>query len=257
MREPTVLLLLRGATLLQHTDGFTHNRVMDSTDHRTRVAAMRREKMRAKLLESALQIIAADGLSGLSIDRLIVHAGVSRGTFYKYYDAPQSVVRELALGISNELIAHVEPLVQQIPDPAVRVATGLRGLMYICSAHPVLGHFLIHLGWPDINQRHLMFNYVKRDIEEGQKLKRFNSMATELALCLVGVSAIAGIQVMLLSNTQDGVPEETAAAILRALGLPDSEASAIAAIPLAKPSLPETGLIFRATSLANAIADAE
>ena len=34
-------------------------------DHRTRVAAERREKMRARLQESALQIIAAEGAAGL------------------------------------------------------------------------------------------------------------------------------------------------------------------------------------------------
>lgn len=220
-------------------------------DHRTRVAALRREKMRARLLESALQIIATDGLGALSIDHLIQHAGVSRGTFYKYYDAPAGVVRELALGISNELIALAEPLVLQVPDPAARVATGLRALMHTCAAHPVLGHFLLHLGWPDLDQQHLMFRHVKRDIEEAQRLGRFKPMPTDLALCLVGVSAIAGIQVLLLSaEAGPGVPEQTAGAILRALGMADDEATRVATLPLAAPELPAAGLIHRTTSLA-------
>lgn len=225
---------------------------MDTTqDHRTRVAAARREKMRARLLESGLQIVAAEGVAALTIDKLIGHAGVSRGTFYKYYDAPQTLIRELAVDISNELIQHAEPLVQTLPDPAARVATGVRALIHTCARHPVLGHCLIHLGWHDINQQHLVFNYVQRDLEEAQKSGRFDRMPIDLALCLVGVSVIAGIQVALLSRKKSkDTAETTALAILRALGMKDREARTIANAPLPASDLPSGGLIERATSLA-------
>jgi len=219
-------------------------------DHRTRVAAVRREKMRARLLESALNIIAKDGLHAMTIDRLTVHAGVSRGTFYKYYDAPEAVIRELAVGISNELIQLAEPLVQQITDPVARIATGVRALMKTCAAYPVLGHCLIKLDWSDINQQHLMFNYVKRDLDEAQRTGQFKAMHAELALCLVGVSAISGLQVMMNSAAEPDLPEQTAMAVMRALGMENEMARRLVEIPIAVPQLPETGLIYRATSLA-------
>lgn len=220
-------------------------------DHRTRVGAVRREKMKARLLESALRLIVQDGLQAFSIDRLIVHAGVSRGTFYKYYEAPDALIRELALGISNELIQHAEPLVQRLQDPAVRIATGLRALMHTCLANPVLGHFLVRLGWSDLSQQHLLFNYVQRDIVEGQRQGRFGAMPVELALCLVGVSGIAGIQVMLLSQPTPDIAQQTAAAVLRALGMGHEEAWQIANAPLHLPDLPVTGLIYRTMSLSD------
>lgn len=228
---------------------------MDMTeDHRTRVAAERRERMRSRLQESALQIIAAEGAAGLSVDRLIQHAGVSRGTFYKYYDAPVALVRELALGISNELIEHAEPLVQQVEDPAARIALGLRSLMHTCSVVPVLGHFLVHLGWHDMNQQHLMFDYVSRDLLEAQRLGRLQAMSPELALGLVAASAIAGIQVMMRasSNTRD-MPEQTAAAILRALGMPAGQAELVVSQPMPEVPLPATGLIARITHAARGV----
>jgi len=220
-------------------------------DHRKRVAAERREKMRSRLQESALQLIAAEGVAALSIDRLIVHADVSRGTFYKYYDAPQTLVRELALGISNELINNAEPLVQQIEDPAARIAFGLRALMHTCRANPVLGYFLVHLGWHDVTQQHLMFDYVKRDLAQAQKQGRLDRMTIELALALIGATAIAGIQFMMKSpNKHHGAPEETAAAIMRALGMSGLESEKIAQLPMPKLKLPDTGLIYRVTNLA-------
>lgn len=220
-------------------------------DHRKRVAAERREKMRSRLQESALQLIAAEGVAALSIDRLIVHADVSRGTFYKYYDAPQTLVRELALGISNELINNAEPLVQQIEDPAARIAFGLRALMHTCRANPVLGYFLVHLGWHDVTKQHLMFDYVKRDLAQAQKQGRLDRMTIELALALIGATAIAGIQFMMKSpNKHHGTPEETAAAIMRALGMSGLESEEIAQLPMPKLKLPDTGLIYRVTNLA-------
>lgn len=220
-------------------------------NHRKRVAAERREKMRARLQESALQLIAEEGIATFSIDRLIVHAEVSRGTFYKYYDAPHALIRELALLISNELISNAEILVVQIEDPAVRIAFGLRALMHTCRANPVLGYFLVHLGWHDITQQHLMFDYVKRDLIQAKKLKRFSEVTTELALSLIGASAIAGIQFMMKSPKKHGnSPEETAAAILRALGMGAQESEQIANLSMPKIRLPDTGLIHRVTNLA-------
>ena len=100
---------------------------------------------------------------------------------------------------------------------------------------------LVHLGWHDINQHHLMFSYVKRDIVEGQRQGCLMAMRTELALGLVGASAIAGIQVMMRSRKLRDVPQETAAAILRALGRRPRRRSPLRKCPFPKPSCPRPG----------------
>lgn len=53
-------------------------RPMENQDHRTRVAAQRRERMRSRLLSSTLELIAAQGPSSTSIDDVIAAAGVGR-----------------------------------------------------------------------------------------------------------------------------------------------------------------------------------
>lgn len=79
----------------------------------------------------------------------------------------------------------------------------------------MLGHFLVHLGWSDISQQHQMFNYVKRDVDEGQRVQRFLPMAPD--------------------------------------GLEHADAAQISQRPLLLPGLPETGLIQRATSLSEGL----
>lgn len=218
-------------------------------DHRIRVAAERREKMKSRLNESAIHLIAAEGLNSLSIDRLIQLAGVSRGTFYKYHTDTESVIRDLALVISNELIEHAEQFVLRFDDPAMRISVGVRSLMHVCKSNPVLGQFLIHLGWQDIDQQHLMFSYVKRDLQQAQLEGRIKSIPIDLALSLVGMTTMAGLQVLMKSKgARSNVPKETAAALLRSLGMNDSDADNIANMPLPKIIPPQKGLISKLTS---------
>jgi AcrR family transcriptional regulator len=99
---------------------------MRTPDHRPRVAAERRERMRARLLASAMRLVAEKGPAATSIDDVISAAEVSRGTFYKYFPSPDALVRELAIAIANELIGMVEPVVLSYADPAERVSSGIR-----------------------------------------------------------------------------------------------------------------------------------
>src|SRR6185369_14516799 len=103
-----------------------HNRTMAIQDHRPRVAAERRERMRSRLLSSALQLIAEQGPAATSIDDVIAAAEVSRGTFYKYFPSPEALVQELALEVAKDLVYLADPVVQEREDPAERVACGIR-----------------------------------------------------------------------------------------------------------------------------------
>ena len=99
---------------------------MPVQDHRPRVAADRRERMRLRLLSTAVRIGAEKGPSGISIDDIVVGAEVSRGSFYKYFPTTEALLQEVATQIANELVRMAEPMVQGIEDPAERVASGIR-----------------------------------------------------------------------------------------------------------------------------------
>ena len=95
-------------------------------DHRPRVAALRRERMRSRLIESALTLVAKNGVAATSIDDITSEAQVSRGTFYKYFDSPSALVEAVAKEVTNRLLALIDPVVLTHDDPVKRVATGVR-----------------------------------------------------------------------------------------------------------------------------------
>lgn len=223
---------------------------MEAIDHRTRVAAERRERMRTRLLESALDLVAQRGPSALSIDDVIATAGVSRGTFYKYFDRPEALVRELALELTNEIVRTAEPLVLQFDDPAQRLATGMRTVIGLGTHQPSIGAFIVRLGWPDMDRQQLMFDYTRRDIEAGQQIGRFLPLPMALALNIVSSTVLGAVHALLFEGAQPSFAQAATASALRALGLPAPQAGRMVDGPLAPPALIAHGWMARSLSVA-------
>ena len=58
---------------------------MNREDHRVRMAAKRRERTRAKLMEAALLVFGERGAEAIVIDEVTQLAKVARGTLYNYF----------------------------------------------------------------------------------------------------------------------------------------------------------------------------
>ena len=218
----------------------------DAKDHRPRVAAERRARMRARLLDSALALVAERGVAATSIDDIISAARVSRGTFYKYFEAPETLLRELALELTNDILRAVHPLVLQHDDPAARIATGMRVVVRLAYSRPAVGSFFLRLGWPDIDRRHVLFDFVQRDLETGIRRGRFTAMPTLLALNIVAGTALGAIHAVLCKVSAQDIAEQAAASVLRALGIEAEQAARLVALPLPQ-LLPRDGsLVARA-----------
>ncbi|TCI11332.1 TetR/AcrR family transcriptional regulator [Dyella soli] len=206
---------------------------MESQDHRPRVAAQRRKRMRSLLLSSTLQLVAEKGPSSTSIDDVIAAAGVSRGTFYKYFPSPEALVQELALEVAKDLVFLADPVVRQRDDPAERVSCGIRLVCRLALHHPAAAAFLVRLGWPDTQGPNLLLDFVRRDVEEAMKRGRFRTIPLPLALNMVSGAVIGAIHCMLKPGCEQDFAEMTAAVTLRALGVAGKTADALAYKPLA------------------------
>jgi AcrR family transcriptional regulator len=205
---------------------------MESQDHRPRVAAERRERMRSRLLGTALQLVAERGPAAVSIDDIIAAAQVSRGTFYKYFPSPEALVREVAFNLAADLVQLADPVVRRRDDPAERVACGIRLVSRLALHHPAAAGFLVQLGWPDTESDNALLTYVRRDVEEGIKRGRFREMPVSLALNMVSGAVMGAIHCMLKPACTPDFAEMSAAAALRALGLPGRVADSLAFKPL-------------------------
>lgn len=223
---------------------------MPVQDHRPRVAAERRERMRLRLLGTAIQVGARKGPASITIDDVIVGAEVARGSFYKYFPSTDALVREVATQIANELIRMAEPVVLGFDDPAERVACGIRVVARTAVDHPVVGGFLVRLGWPDVRRPDILLDFLRRDLAAGIRKRRFTRMPPALALNIVVGAVMGATHCMLDPDCERDFAEQTAAAALRALGLDADEAKSIATRRLPPAERPSTGLFAETVAAA-------
>jgi AcrR family transcriptional regulator len=186
---------------------------------------------------------------------VISAAGVSRGTFYKYFPSPDALVRELAIEIANELIGMAEPIVLSHADPPERVSSGMRLASRLAIDHPLAANFLVRLGWPDARGPNMLLDYVKRDLMEGIRQGRFTRMPIALALNIVTGAVLGATHCMLEPGCESDFAEQSAAAALRGLGLDAKSAERIANSPLRAVAVLSEGLLSgTAETLAPAVA---
>jgi AcrR family transcriptional regulator len=96
------------------------------TDHRPRVARDRRERTRARILESALAVFAEKGPDAPRIDDFIHAAGIARGTFYNYYRSTDELLEATSHVLEDALIESISIELNRLEDPLDRLATGIR-----------------------------------------------------------------------------------------------------------------------------------
>ena len=197
-------------------------------DHRSRVAAQRRVKMRTSLLNAALELVARVGPDSISIDAIVAQAQVSRGTFYKYFSAPNEVIRALGLDLAAELISAVDDVVCNQSDPAAQAAYGMRAVLNYVADFPLLGAFIVRAGWPISEPGHAFFQFVGPNIDRGLASGRFRGLSRATALTLMGGLCVGAIHDLMQQSQSADFIEEVAATLLRGLGLDASEAHRLA-----------------------------
>ncbi len=78
-----------------------------SDDGRTRRAEEQRRSRRAHILETALDVFSTRGYHATRVADIIDAAGVSRGTFYLYFESKSAIFVELLEGLLTHLRANI------------------------------------------------------------------------------------------------------------------------------------------------------
>jgi len=204
-------------------------------DHRVRVGALRREKTRLRLLESALDVFTDKGADAAVIDDFIAAAGVSRGTFYNHFKTTNELLLALATTMSDEVLRIVDPLVLHLDDPVERFSAGTRLYMQMAVRYPLWGSFITQVGTRIATRGQLIDIYLTRDLELAKRRNRVRVDSVRVARDIVLGSIFYGIETMLTEPTRANHPELILQNLLVGFGLSQQEADRIAFMPLEIP----------------------
>jgi len=220
------------------------------TDHRPRVAAERRERMRKRLIESAMIVFAERGVGASVIPEVVAAAEVSQGSFYNYFRTNEDLLAAVGDELSGEMVQLIESVVGNIADPALRVATGMRCYLHLARTHRLLARFLAGAGLQLLAQQNAAFRYLPADLEEGQKRGVFAGVPLDIVLDIVAGAGLVAIDRLARGRMPKDYPDKIVAAILRSLGMSAAAAADVVAQPLPKLAPAADSLLARAQARA-------
>ncbi len=214
-------------------------------DHRTRVAAERRARMRRKLVESALLVFAEKGVDASVIEDVIAAADVSRGTFYNYFRTNGELMAAAIQELGNELVEHIEERVKSIPSPAARVFTGLRLYMDAARRFPLFARFVARIGPQAVGPENLVNAYIPVHIAEAVERGEFVDAPVRILLDIVVAVGVMIVARIAAGAADDAYVSAMLLALARTLGFDLARAEGLLAAPLAPLSLDAESLLVR------------
>ncbi|MCC8402478.1 TetR/AcrR family transcriptional regulator [Paraburkholderia sp. MMS20-SJTN17] len=215
-------------------------------DHRTRVAAERRERMRARLIESAMLVFAEKGVGASVIQEVIAAADVSQGTFYNYFRTNEDLLDAVTQELNDELLRLIEAEVGTYADPAKRIACGVRIFLHAARSYPLLARFICAAGLHAAGPSSLIYVYLPIHIQQGLAEGRFRDVTVELALDVIAGTALTTIRRFAEEGAEKSVqPEQAVAAILRGLGISRAAAQSLVQSKLVPIAVPVDSLLER------------
>ncbi|WHZ12492.1 MAG: Transcriptional regulator, AcrR family [Burkholderiaceae bacterium] len=198
---------------------------------RTISGQAQKARTRAAIIRAAIPIFASHGPDLPVIDDFVKAAGVSRGTFYNYFQTTRDLLEASMACISDELIETIIPAVADESNPVIRFSTAARLFYRKARLDPVFRAFLGSVS----GVGNLAVQEARADLEEAIEKGLVKVRDIELA------EAIAfGVMVFALrtSKAEKGGQErsrEVVRAMLNALGVEPDLIERAMRVPLPPP----------------------
>jgi len=201
---------------------------------RTTSGQAQKMRTRAAIIRAAIPVFARHGPDIPVIDDFVKAAGVSRGTFYNYFQTTRDLLDATMEQISNDLIETIIPAVADETNPVIRLATAARLFYRKARLDPVFRAFLGSVS----GVGHLAVTRMHVDLEEAIAADLIQVKDIELAEAIsVGLMVFA----LRSTNVEAGGPErarEVVRAILNALGADPRLIDQAMQVPLPSPAPP-------------------
>jgi AcrR family transcriptional regulator len=192
--------------------------------------------------------MADKGMEGVAINEITEAADVGFGSFYNHFESKEAIYDAVTDWVFESFGDALDRLVKDVKDPAEVIAICVRHTLLRGRREPVWGRFLVREGFSARALTRGLGQRLVRDIMLGLAAKRFVTNDPMMTFISVGGINVAAMSAQLqfssgndsanlnvaraLGYNGDHLPERTAAAVLRALGLKASEADTIARRPL-------------------------
>jgi AcrR family transcriptional regulator len=195
---------------------------------------------KTRIHQAALRLFAEKGSTQISVSELAQAAGIARGTIYNNLDSPDLLFQSVAARLADEMHQRVVASFGGVPDPARRLANGIRFFIRRAHQEPHWGRFVSRFAFSNQALQGLWNGPPMRDVLLGMSLGRYDFKAEQLqsVIALVAGSVLSAMFLVLEGHSAwREAGSDAAELLLRGMGIPPQEARDIAHSEL--PQLPE------------------
>lgn len=199
----------------------------DAPDHRVRMAEQKRERMRERLIDAtmAAHLNCEPGHHPV-VEDVIRIADVSRGSFYKHFDAIDEVFAEIGRRMAQQMLASYSHLAAPLTDGATRVALGPLMALVRSAMEPRHGAFIARVDFIDFLASGLPRTHlVALSLQDGRSSGALKFQSMDAAVDLVIGSTLEAARRIVRTRSLDAdYVRELSAMVLRGLGVPPATA---------------------------------
>ncbi|WP_292151994.1 TetR/AcrR family transcriptional regulator [Brevundimonas sp.] len=211
-----------------------------SEPFRTRVGREKRARTRARILAAAFGLFDERGMDRVTVDDVRDAAGLARGSFYNYFSTYEDMLKDMAATITAQLNTEQSLFFDHLTDPAERICRNIQYTILRLSSDPSCSGVMVRVtpligpATPHMRQ------HAEASMRQAQVIA-----AIDVPSPAVAMDMGYGLVVMLIRRAMtDGLAvgdiEAAGLMLLRAFGVPEDRAQAIAAAPL--PTMPKEPL---------------
>lgn len=196
-------------------------------DHRVRVAELKRERMRERLIEATLSAYAECSAGRHPVVEDVIRiAEVSRGSFYKHFDAIDEVFAVIGRRMAHEMLSSYAQLAAALPDDASRVALGPLMALVRAAMEPSHGAFIARVDFVDyLSSEEPRAHVVALSLQRGRACGALHFRSPDAAIDLLIGACLEGTRRILRTRKTDiAALHELTAMVLRGLGVTPADA---------------------------------
>lgn len=199
--------------------------------------ARRRLETRARLIEAARAMFAAQGVEKTRINEITDAADLGFGSFYNHFDSKEAIVKAVLEETIKAQGAAIDAVTRGLQDPAEAVAVAHRYFVAHAASDPSWGWLLTRLADAHDATLSALGPYARRDLQRGVESGRFRVADEEVALRGSGGALLSVIGLVVERHAPAGAGSAHAEGVLRMLGLSPGDAAVVARRPMPEVSL--------------------
>ncbi len=174
-----------------------------------------------------MRVFAEKGLEAATSAEVFNEAGVSRGTFYNYFETKEDLLKTVADELVDQLNDQIDSDTKDIEGAPERLAWTFGRFLHRTKADPVWARVLLHIAAKDspLPIGGTTKTNIARDMQAGRDQGLFTLEVDEVAINIIVGTVTQAMHSTLAGRTEPDHAYHMVKCILLALGTPEARAT--------------------------------